>query len=123
MPHKERTLEKKTRILIDMYRSATDTGKRSGLQDDLTTIVAEQFSVRQSARQGELDKLEKELGRLKELHARRQNQQDSIARGNELFQAVDLMGDDFLEETKQVKFGYAIAWPWKWKWNKENLDA
>jgi len=90
----EQILERLTREIIKVYRSNSDTEQRDLLQGKLRGVIAEHFILRQTARQHELDELEKELNRLKAMHEIRQAQADRIiaARVESLLRDADGLG-------------------------------
>ena len=71
-------LERTTRQLTMQYRQAVDADSKAEIGAQLAETVANHFDVRQKRRALELERLEKELNRMKELFEKRNSSRDKI---------------------------------------------
>jgi hypothetical protein len=69
-----------TRDLIGKYQEATDPGERETIRDQLNDVLVNHFEVRQQFRARELQELEAQVERLRELHNRREREKNQIVR-------------------------------------------
>ena len=69
-----------TRDLFANYQEASDSGQRETIRDQLTEVLTKHFEVRQQIRVRELEELEAQVRRLRELHDRREQEKDQIVR-------------------------------------------
>jgi hypothetical protein len=69
-----------TRELIAKYQRITDSGEREMLRDQLNDVLVKHFEVRQQMRVRELEELEAQVERLRELHDRREQEKVQIVR-------------------------------------------
>lgn len=69
-----------TRDLIAKYGETTDSGERETIRDQLNDVLTKHFEVRQQIRESELEELEAQVQRLRELHNRREQAKDQIVR-------------------------------------------
>lgn len=80
--------------LLARYGKTEDEKERAKLLEELTTVVAAQFESRQESREKELQALEEQVRKLRELQARRAKEQDQIVRDRvrQLLREVDGLG-------------------------------
>ncbi len=71
-------LDRQTRQLTMQYRQAVDEDSKAGIAAQLAETVAKHFDVRQKRRAMELERLEKELNRMKSLFEKRNSSRDKI---------------------------------------------
>ena len=71
-------LDRTTRQLTMQYRQTVDADSKAEIGAQLAEIVAKHFDVRQKRRALELERLEKELNRMKELFEKRNDSRDKI---------------------------------------------
>ena len=71
-------LERTTRQLTMQYRQTVDADSKAEIGAQLADTVAKHFDVRQKRRALELERLEKELDRMKELFEKRNQSRDKI---------------------------------------------
>ena len=71
-------LERTTRQLTMQYRQTIDADSKAEIGAQLADTVANHFDVRQKRRALELERLEKELNRMKELFEKRNSSRDKI---------------------------------------------
>ena len=71
-------LERTTRQLTMQYRQTVDADSKAEIGAQLAETVAKHFDVRQKRRALELERLEKELNRMKELFEKRNDSRDKI---------------------------------------------
>ena len=71
-------LERTTRQLTMQYRQTVDADSKAEIGAQLAETVANHFDVRQKRRPLELERLEKELNRMKELFEKRNDSRDKI---------------------------------------------
>ena len=74
----DQLLEQRSRDLLSKYRTASKSEDRDHLLSDVSKTVAEQFDVRQRMREKELQRLEDQLKRLRQVHQQRAEQKDRI---------------------------------------------
>ena len=75
---KDAELDRATRQLTMRYRQTLDEKAKAEIGAQLAETVAEHFDVRQKRRALELERLEKEINRLKELFKKRNDSRDKI---------------------------------------------
>jgi hypothetical protein len=76
----ERAHVDSTSKIVKQFRLSTDDQERRRLQEALAKVVSQHFDVRQQMRQRELQELEAQLARLKDVHQRREREKDQIVR-------------------------------------------
>lgn len=69
-----------TRDLIAKYQETTDPDQRETVREELNDVLTKHFDVRQQIRARELEELEAQVRRLRELHDRREEEKDQIVR-------------------------------------------
>jgi hypothetical protein len=74
----EARLEARSQDITAHYRATTSESDRDALRGDLEDIVLQQFEVRQQRRQLELERLERQLKRLRESIEKRTSSRDSL---------------------------------------------
>jgi hypothetical protein len=89
----DRGLNQEVRSLMKSYASADDAAKDK-IVADLKVAVGKLFDIRQDARLQELTRLEEQLKRLKDVHAKRANQKDQIVmdRVQQMIREADGLG-------------------------------
>jgi hypothetical protein len=66
--------------LLAKYKSAEDESERSKIAKELTVIAGEVFDARQAARDKEIEKLELQVKRLREIQAHRAREKEEIVK-------------------------------------------
>ena len=86
-------LQGKVQQLLERYRKAPAEDRKL-LTEQLHSVLAEQFKVRQDLREAEIVRLEAEVKRLRELHAKRNEQSAQIVanRVSELLRDAEGLG-------------------------------
>ena len=87
-------LERAALKLTQEYARATDSSRRAELTTELNETVEKQFAARQEARAKELDELEQQLKRLRDIHSRREREKQRIVddRVRQLLRDADGLG-------------------------------
>ncbi|MEQ1825486.1 MAG: hypothetical protein ABL921_06050, partial [Pirellula sp.] len=80
--------------LLEKYKSVDSDSEKKTIMTQVGDLVAKQFELRQEAKQQELQKLEEQLLKLKEIHNKRAKQKDRIVsdRVQQLFFEADGLG-------------------------------
>ena len=88
------TLDAEIRAVIEAYRQHDGQEEKARIAEALPDLVAKQFDARQLLREGELNQLEEQLRKLRELHQRRAKQRDQIVqdRVRQLLRDADGIG-------------------------------
>ncbi len=111
----DRALGKGIAVAAARLRSARDEAERAELQQQIAAEVAQQFEVRQSIRERELEQLSAQIVRLRTLHDQRTAQKDRIVndRVNQVLRdAVGLgWGDDAAGVGDALKFHWQGGGP------------
>lgn len=86
--------EQKARELLSKYSATENQEERAKLVEQLSSVVSEQFEARQQARQQELERLEEQLKKLRQLHDRRASEKSQIVedRVRQLLREADGLG-------------------------------
>jgi hypothetical protein len=71
---------KAIRDLVSKYQHADESHKREDIREELSKVIAKHFEVRQQIRARELEELEAQVSRLRELHNRREQEKEQIVR-------------------------------------------
>ena len=66
--------------LLAKYKSTEDESERSKIAKELTVIAGEEFDARQAARDKEIEKLELQIKRLREIQAQRAREKEEIVK-------------------------------------------
>ncbi len=82
------------RTLLKTYGESEVDSERTKTAEELTQVVGQQFDLRQKSREAELNQLEEKLRKLRGIHARREQERDTIirARVQQLLREQDGLG-------------------------------
>ena len=99
------------------FRSATEDAQRTELQQKIAALVAQQFDLRQSMRERELEELSAQIVRLRTLHDQRTAQKERIVvdRVNQVMRDAQGLGwgDDSAGVGSALKFKWQGAGDWE----------
>jgi hypothetical protein len=80
LPQQDHNLGQQALELLAKYQGTEDSQQREQMRAELQKIVSEQFELRQQLRQKELEQLEAQVRRLRNIHSRRQEEKEAIVR-------------------------------------------
>ena len=86
-------LERRTEQLVETYRQTQDENEKAQLRESLTAVVNEHLDVRQKRREREIQRLEEELKRLRQVVERRTAAREKIV-SRRIDELVGEDGDD-----------------------------
>jgi hypothetical protein len=87
---KRRRLERKVWELVEKYKRTRKEQKKKEIKDELRTVLSELFDLREKDRERQIEELEEELKRLKDLLARRRKKKELIVENH----LKDLLGEN-----------------------------